>query len=132
MIDQLKRALTTGVGLALKTWDEVETLGKEMVRKAKLPENEAANFLKGLKRNYELTQKRLEVRVNQLVKDVMRKANLATRDEVQALKREIEKLQKELKTVKSTPKAAPAKAAAGLTRRPAAKVRTRAKTKPTA
>ena len=30
MIDQLKKALITGVGLAVKTWTEVETAGKEI------------------------------------------------------------------------------------------------------
>jgi polyhydroxyalkanoate synthesis regulator phasin len=123
MIEQLKKAMTTGVGLALKTWDEVETLGKEIIKKARLPEREGAQFLQGLKKSYEQTQKRLEIRVNQLVKDVLKKAEVASSDDVKALKREIQKLKKELKVAK-TPKAAKTKTAVKKTR-PAAKPKTK-------
>ncbi len=105
MIEQLKKALTTGLAVALKTWDEVETLGKEMIKKAKLPEKEAAQLLKNLKHSYEKSQKNLESRVQGIVKDVLKKADVATSDEVKALRREIQGLKKELKAAK-TPKTA--------------------------
>lgn len=105
MIEQLKKALTTGVAVALKTWDEVEALGKEMIKKAKLPEKEASQLLSNLKQHYEKTQKNLESRVHGIVKDVLKKANVPTSDEVKALKREIQGLKKELKAAKA-PKAA--------------------------
>jgi polyhydroxyalkanoate synthesis regulator phasin len=101
MLEQLKKALSTGVGLALKTWDEVEELGKELIKKAKLPEKEGANFLQGLKKSYEQTQKKIEIQVNQLVKDVLKKAEVATSEDVKDLKREIRKLKKELKAAKA-------------------------------
>ena len=82
MIEQLKKALTTGVGLALKTWTEVEDCGKEMIKKAQLSENDAGQFLKSLKESYEKTQKKMEVTVNRLVKDVLKKADIATNDDV--------------------------------------------------
>ena len=125
MIEQFKKALTTGVGLALKTWDEVEELGKEMIKKAKLPEKEGAHFLQGLKKSYEQTQKKVEIRVNQLVKDVLKKAEVATSDDVKALKREIQRLKKELKDAKA-PKAAKTESPAKK-RRPAAKPKTKTK-----
>ena len=117
MIEQLKKALTTGVGLALKTWTEVEAAGKEMIKKAQLSEKDAGQFLKGLKESYEKTQKKMESQVDRLVKDVIKKADIATNDDVKALKREIQSLRKELKAAKASKagKAAPAKA------RPAAK-----------
>ena len=79
MIDQLKKALTTGVGLAVKTWTEVETAGKEMISKAQLSDKEASQLLKSLKESYEKTQEKMEVQVNRLVKDVLKKADIATR-----------------------------------------------------
>jgi len=117
MIEQLKKALTTGVGLALKTWTEVEAAGKEMIKKAQLSEKDAGQFLKGLKESYEKTQKKMESQVDRMVKDVIKKADIATNDDVKALKREIQSLRKELKAAKASKagKAAPAKA------RPAAK-----------
>jgi polyhydroxyalkanoate synthesis regulator phasin len=107
MLDQLKKALTTGVAVALKTWDEVEALGKEMIKKAKLPEKEASQLLKNLKQSYEKTQKNLESRVHGIVKDVLKKADVATSDEVKALKREIQGLKKDLKAAKAPKTAKP-------------------------
>ena len=117
MIEQLKKALTTGVGLALKTWTEVEAAGKEMIKKAQLSEKDAGQFLKKLKESYEKTQKKMESQVEHLVKDILKKADIATNDDVKALKREIQTLRKELKAAKAPKagKASPAKA------RPAAK-----------
>jgi polyhydroxyalkanoate synthesis regulator phasin len=104
MIEQLKKALTTGVGLALKTWTEVEAAGKEVIKQAQLSEKDAGQFLKSLKENYEKTQKNMEDRINRLVKDVLKKADIATSDDVKVLKREIQSLRKELKATQ-TPKA---------------------------
>jgi polyhydroxyalkanoate synthesis regulator phasin len=126
MIEQLKKALTTGVGLALKTWTEVEAAGKEMIKKAQLSEKDAVQFLKNLKESYETTQKKMESQVNRLVKDVINKADVATHDDLKALKREIQSLRKELKDLKAAKapkagKASPAKA------KPAAKGKPKAK-----
>ncbi|HSM88723.1 MAG TPA: hypothetical protein VLT56_01770, partial [Desulfobacterales bacterium] len=88
MIEQLKKALTTGVGLALRTWAEVEVAGKEMIKKAQLSEKDAGQLLKNLKESYEKTQKKMEVQVNRLVKDVIKKTDIATSDDVKTLRRE--------------------------------------------
>ena len=115
MIEQLKKALTTGVGLALKTWAEVEVAGKEMIKKAQLSEKDAGQLLKNLKESYEKTQEKMEVQVNRLVKDVIKKVDIATSDDVKSLRREIQDLRKDLKAAKAVKaprarKAAPAKA----------------------
>jgi polyhydroxyalkanoate synthesis regulator phasin len=108
MIEQLKKALTTGVGLALKTWTEVESAGKDVIKKAQLSEKDASQFLKSLKASYEKTQKKMEVQATRLVKDVLKKADVATNDDVKALKREIQSLRKEIKAAKA-PKAGKSK-----------------------
>ena len=104
MIDQLKKALTTGVGLALKTWTEVEAAGKELIKKAQLSEKDASHLLETLKESYEKTQQKMETQVNRLVKDVLKKADIATNDDVKSLRREIQSLRTELKAAKA-PKA---------------------------
>lgn len=122
MIDQFKKALSTGIDLALKTWAEVEAMGKEMIQKAQLPEKEAKDFLNGLKKTYEHTQQKVEERVSQLVKDVLKKADIPTSDEVKALKREVQGLKKELKAAKT--------AKAEKVKTPKAKSAVRAKSRP--
>ena len=108
MIEQLKKAFSTGVGLALKTWTEVEAAGKDVIKKAQLSEKDASQFLKSLKASYEKTQKKMEAQATRLVKDVLKKADVATNDDVKALKREIQSLRKELKAAKA-PKAGKSK-----------------------
>jgi polyhydroxyalkanoate synthesis regulator phasin len=111
MIEQLKKALTTGVGLALKTWAEVEAAGKEVIKKAQLSEKDAGQLLSQLKESYEKTQKKMEDQVHRLVKDVLKKADVATSDDVKSLQREIQGLKKELKAAKAAKAPKPAKAA---------------------
>ncbi|HWR92670.1 MAG TPA: hypothetical protein VN300_09580 [Desulfobacterales bacterium] len=111
MIDQLKKALTTGVGLALKTWAEVEAAGKDVIKKAQLSEKDAGQLLSQLKESYEKTQKKMEDQVHRLVKDVLKKADIATSDDVKSLQREIQGLKKELKAAKVAKAPKPAKAA---------------------
>jgi polyhydroxyalkanoate synthesis regulator phasin len=107
MIDQLKKAMATGIGLALKTWAEVEAAGKDIVKKAQLSEKDAGQLLGHLKESYEKTQKKMEDQVQRLVKDVLKKADIATSDDVKSLQREIQGLKKELKAAKA-PRAAKA------------------------
>ena len=100
MADVIKRTLLTGVGLALKTWDEVEELAKELVDKGKMTEKDGSNFIKELQKRYEETQKKLEARVEKTVKDFLKKADVVTGDELKAVKKEIRELKKMISSEK--------------------------------
>ena len=94
MPDLIKKTLLTGVGLALKTWDEVEDLAKELVDKGKMTEKDGNKFIKDLQTRYEETQKKLEARVEKTVKEFLKKANVVTGDELKAVKKEVRELKK--------------------------------------
>lgn len=94
MPDLIKKTLLTGIGLALKTWDEVEDLAKEIADKSKMSEKEGSNFLKDLQKKYEDAQNKLEARVEKTVKDFLKKADVVTGDELKALKKEVRELKK--------------------------------------
>jgi polyhydroxyalkanoate synthesis regulator phasin len=100
MPDLLKKTLLAGVGLALKTWDEVEDLAKELVDKGKMNEKDGSTFLKDLQKRYEETQKKLEDRVEQTVKEFLKKANVVTSDELKAVKKEVRELKKMISSEK--------------------------------
>ena len=100
MADLIKKTLLTGVGLALKTWDEVEELAKELVEKGKMTEKDGGKFLKDLQSRYEETQKKLEARVEKTVKDFLKKADVVTGDELKAVKKEIRELKKMISSEK--------------------------------
>ena len=100
MSDLIKKTLLAGVGLALKTWDEVEDLAKELVDKGKMNEKDGNKFIKDLQNRYEETQKKLEARVEQTVKEFLKKANVVTSDELKAVKKEVRELKKMISSVK--------------------------------
>ena len=67
MLEMLKKTYLAGADLAHKTWDEVEALSKELVKKAKMSENEGSKFLQDMKnsaaRVTEIPLKRMRDRV---------------------------------------------------------------------
>jgi len=103
MPELIKKTLLAGVGLALKTWDEVEDLAKELVEKGKMTEKDGNKFVKDLQKRYEETQKKLEVRVEKTVKEFLKKANVATSDELKAVKKEVRELKKMISSEKEKP-----------------------------
>jgi polyhydroxyalkanoate synthesis regulator phasin len=94
MIEIVKKTFMTGAGVAHKTWDEVEALTKEMVKKAKMGEKEGTKFLKDMKSRYDDTQKKTGKYVEKVVKDILKKMDIATAADIKALKKEIRQLKK--------------------------------------
>lgn len=94
MLNIIKKSMLTGIGLALIAKDEVEDLAIEFVKKGKMSEKEGTKFLEDLRKRYDETQKQLEARVQQVVKDFMKKADVVTGDELKGLKKEIRELKK--------------------------------------
>ncbi|MEJ2730597.1 MAG: phasin family protein [Deltaproteobacteria bacterium] len=94
MIEILKKTYLAGAGLAAKTWDEVESLSKEIVKKAKMSESEGAKFIKDMRKRYDDTQKKTGTYVEKVVKDILKKMDIATAADIKALKKEIQQLKK--------------------------------------
>ena len=104
MLNVIKKSMLTGIGLALIAKDEVEDLAKELVNKGKMSENEGTKFLEDLQKRYDETQKKLEEKIQQAVKDFMKKADVVTGDELKGLKKEIRDLKKAISEAGDTPK----------------------------
>jgi polyhydroxyalkanoate synthesis regulator phasin len=96
MLDFIKKTLLTGIGIAMKTKDELEEWVKEIVKKGEMSENEGKSFLEDIKKKSREAQKDLEEKIESKFKDLLRKADIATRNEVSDLKKEIEELKKTL------------------------------------
>lgn len=83
-----------GIGLALKTRDEVEDLVKDLAKKGNMNEQEGKKFLDELLSRYDEAKVKMEERVEKMVKDFLKKADVVTGDELKALKKEIRELKK--------------------------------------
>jgi polyhydroxyalkanoate synthesis regulator phasin len=118
MIEIVKKTFMTGAGLAHEAWDEVEALAKEIAQKAKMSEKEGSKFLKDMKSRYDDTQKKTGNYVEKVVKDILKKMDIATAADIKALKKEIRQLKKAINdtsTKKSTRKSAAKKRASSTT-----------------
>ena len=94
MYDLIRKGMLTGIGLALKTWDEVEVLAKEIEKKSDMPREEGKTFLKDLEKRYSEAQDKLEKIVEKSVNNFLKRADIVTTDELKGLKKEIRELKK--------------------------------------
>lgn len=94
MIDLIKKTMMAGIGLALKTRDEVEELARDLSKKGAMSEQDGKRFLDDLLKRYDDARDKLEERVEETVKKFLKKADIVTSDELKALKKEIRELKK--------------------------------------
>ncbi len=92
MFDLMKKSMLAGIGLALKTWDEVEEMVQDIQKKSEMSESDGRKFLDEARKRYEDAQGKLEKRVETAVNDLLKKTNLVTADELKELKKEIREL----------------------------------------
>ncbi|WP_054034249.1 phasin family protein [Desulfatitalea tepidiphila] len=92
MFDMIKKGMLTGIGLALKTWDEVEEFVNDMQEKGEVSEKEGRKFLDEARQRYEETQEKLEKRIESTVRNFLKKTQIVTTDELKELKKEIREL----------------------------------------
>ncbi len=99
MLDMMKKSMLAGIGLALKTWDEVEDMVEDIQKKSEMSESEGRKFLDEARKEYESAQGKLEKRVQGTVKDFLKKTNIVTTDELKELKKEIRELKSIINTL---------------------------------
>jgi polyhydroxyalkanoate synthesis regulator phasin len=99
MFDLMKKGMLAGIGLALKTWDEVEKMVQEVQEKGEVSEAEGRKFLDEVQKKYEEAQGKLEKRVEQTVKEFLKKTQIVTSDELKELKKEIRELKSIINTL---------------------------------
>jgi len=94
MIELVKKSMMSGLGLALMAKDEAESLAQEWIKQGKMTEEEGKRFLEELLARYGETQQKMEERVGKTVKDILKRADIVTGDELKSLKKEIRDLKK--------------------------------------
>jgi len=97
MFDLLKKTMLTGLGLAGLTKDKIEKLARELAKKGKLSEEEGKKLVDDISKKSEKARKDLEAQIEKVVKNTMKKMNLATREDILKLTERIKKLDQALK-----------------------------------
>lgn len=93
MKDMLKNVLYAGVGAAFLTKEKIEELKGDLIEKGKLTSEEGKQFVDDLIKRSEKAKDELELWINKRVEDRINQFDLATKDEVADLKRQVEELQ---------------------------------------
>lgn len=93
MKETLKNILYAGIGAAFLTKEKIEELKADLVEKGKMSQEEGRQFVDDLLRRSEKAKDQLELWISRRVEERIGQCNLATRDEVAELRRQIEELQ---------------------------------------
>ena len=91
MLEIVKKAMLTGIGMAK---DEMEDLAREAAEKGKMTEQDGKKFFSELQKRYEEVQGKLEERVEATVRDILKKMDVVTGEDLKAIKKEIRELKK--------------------------------------
>ncbi len=92
MIDLIKKALYTGVGMAVLTKEKAEELVKELTQQAKLSEQEGKELFDSLLKQSEQARTDFQAKVDDAVLSVVKRLNLASKDEVDSLRTKVDEL----------------------------------------
>jgi polyhydroxyalkanoate synthesis regulator phasin len=92
MIELIKKAIYTGVGFAVLTKEKAEELVKELAQQAQFSEQEGKELLESVLKQSEQARNDFQAKVEEGVLAVVKKLNLATKDEVTSLKAKVDEL----------------------------------------
>ena len=89
MIDLIKNAFYTGLGAAELTKEKLEELAKEMVEKGKVSESEMKKFVDDAIAKSEERKEQLKKQLEKISEETLKKMNLASRDDLDALEKRL-------------------------------------------
>ncbi len=96
MIDIVKKAVLTGIGVASLTKDKIEDLAKELIVKGKMSEQEGEKLVQEMLSRAEESRETMKSQTESLVQSTIAKMQLARVEDIDLLKAEVLKLREEI------------------------------------
>lgn len=96
MFEYVKKSLLTGVGMALRSKSEIRDLAEEFAKSTQMSQAEAREFLEECQQKYEDARSKLDKRMENAVEEILKKLDLPTRSDIQALNKRIDDLVKQI------------------------------------
>jgi polyhydroxyalkanoate synthesis regulator phasin len=94
----LKEILLAGVGIGIILKDKVEDELKKLQDDGKIKSSDTQSFLTSLQEKCEIEDERIKKKLHSRLKEMIHELGIATKDDIEKLKLEIEKLKEELKS----------------------------------
>ncbi len=92
MFETIKKSVLTGVGLALRSKDEIEELAKEFAEQSKMDQTEAKQFLNECQEKYEDAKQGFDKKIEAAIEKILKKLDLPTRSDIKQLNQRIDEL----------------------------------------
>jgi polyhydroxyalkanoate synthesis regulator phasin len=97
VLDLMKKTLLAGVGLTLMTKDKVEEVARDIAKTAQLSADKGQEFVDEAVARAKKTREDLDAMVQRAVDNAVKKAKLASHDDLAQLSARLEKLEQSLK-----------------------------------
>lgn len=96
MIELIKKAMFTGIGLAALTKDKVEELAQDFIEQGKMSEKEGEKLVDDIMKRSRESQQELTGQIDKLVREGLEKMNLAKMSDMERLQDEIAELKQRI------------------------------------
>ena len=100
MIDLLKKAVLTGIGVASLTKEKIEEVSRDFIDKGKLSEKEGEKFVEEMLSRADESKQSLKKQTECVVEATLEKMQLARASDIEQLKAEIGKLRNEIESLR--------------------------------
>lgn len=97
MIDLVKKAMFTGIGVISLTKEKVEELAADFVEKGKLSEQEGKKLVEEMMERSEESKDELKKQIEQVVQATLGKMDIAKKSDMEKLKKEVAALKESIK-----------------------------------
>lgn len=96
MLEYLKKSLLTGVGMALRSKNEIEDLAKEFAKNSSMNQEEARQFFTECQQKYEDARASLDKKIEQTIEKIIHRLDLPSRSDIQNLNNRIDELTRKI------------------------------------
>lgn len=99
MSEMFRKMGLFGIGVISLTQEKIEEFTQEMVKKGELSKDEGKKFVKEVLSEKEKQLKEMEDKINEKVRENLKKSGVVMKSDVAALERKIEKLEKTIQSI---------------------------------
>ncbi len=99
MSDMFRKMGLFGIGILTLTQEKVEEFSQEMIKKGEISKEEGKKFVKEVLSEKEKQLKDIEEKINERVRENIKKSGVVMKSDITALERKIEKLEKTIQSM---------------------------------
>lgn len=100
MLETIKKTLLTGVGMALRSKKEIETLAKELAEQSEMNQQEAKEFMEDCRKRYDDAKLDLDKKIETTIESILSRLDLPSRADIDTLNKRMDELTAKLEKEK--------------------------------